>query len=242
MRKTTTSFVIILCLLSFSAAAYGLDSYPKPFASSGKVDTIIVVGDKAPASHVIAQTNLALALGQEADVQAFGVSKLASEVTDLEQNIISIGNPCDNAVSASLLGDPKPCDKGYAPGKASIMVNEKDGKVRLIVAGFTDKGTQAAANALKSYGNIGLKGTLYTIDVDEPTDIPSREAAQNASDAGDQQEEEQTEAPQQEERQEQQGSAPEESGNNTETVQSFTQDKEGNVFARFFHWLTSLFG
>lgn len=241
MRKTTAILITILCLLSLSAAAYDLNNYPRPFASSGKVDAIIVVGDKAPAIHVIAQTNLALALGQEADVQAFGVSKLASEVTDLEQNIISIGNPCDNAVSASLLGNPKPCDKDYAPGKASIMVKEQDGKIRLIVAGFTDKGTQAAANALKSYGDISLKGTLYTIDVDEPTDIPSREAAQNTSDA-DNQQEEQAETPQQEEEQEQQGPAPEEPGDNTEKVQSFTPDKEGNVFARFFHWLTSLFG
>ena len=102
--KTITSLFLFMAMFFLAAMpvamAYDLFEFPSPFAvENDHLDTIFVVGDSAPSSDVVAQTNIALALTGYAGVATLGTTKLASEVDTLDQNIISIGTPCASATS-----------------------------------------------------------------------------------------------------------------------------------------------
>lgn len=157
--------LLFLSLLSL-ASAYDLSDFPEPFLNEDEINTIIVVGDKAPSSHVLAQTQLALWMDQHSEDSALGISKLASEVDSLEQNIISIGNPCDNEVTARISGDPSPCDDSYPIGKAYLRVYTHNGYTHIVAAGLSERGTTRATQLLKGYRNYELGGDVHTLIID----------------------------------------------------------------------------
>ena len=80
--------IVVLAFLAPFALAHDLSEFPEPFAEEGKLNALIVVGSTAPASHVIAQTNIALMFSQEAGIQAIGISKLDSDPINLNENIL----------------------------------------------------------------------------------------------------------------------------------------------------------
>lgn len=241
MKKSI--FPLMIVLLAGLASGYDLSDFPEPFLEDDEIKTIIVVGDKAPASHVLAQTQLALWLDQNSEDSALGISKLASEVDLLEQNIISIGNPCDNAVSASISGNPSPCDDSYPLGKAFLRVYEREGYIHIVAAGLTERATSRAVQSLKGYRNYGLEGEVYTItiDNDEPV-FPVEDLTK---------EEEEPEEPKEEEKEEPEPIKEEESipTFNEEDLKRVSsppekvpvKEEENGVITKFFTWLFSLF-
>ena len=144
-----------------------LSTYPDMFIKNGVFDAVIVVGDKAPASDVIAQSNLIQFFVGYLGKTLVGSAKLASEIDALGQNIISIGSPCHNPVSAQIMIDPKPCDKWMEPGKAFIMLYYYKGYTHMVIEGYSDKGTREAVNALINYKKGSLKGGNMLIEVNE---------------------------------------------------------------------------
>ena len=144
-----------------------LSTYPDMFIKNGVFDAVIVVGDKAPASDVIAQSNLIQFFVGYLGKTFIGSAKLASEIDALGQNIISIGSPCHNPVSAQIMIDPKPCDKWMEPGKAFIMLYYYKGYTHMVIEGYSDKGTREAVNALINYKKGSLKGGNMLIEVNE---------------------------------------------------------------------------
>ena len=165
MKKT----LFVIALFVFSGIAYAdLSNFPGAFISDGKFNGMIVVANQAPASDVIAQSNLAQFFVGYLGKPITGTTKLSSEVTNLDQNIISIGSPCYNEVSAKIMDNPNPCDKDLEPGKAYIKFFDK-GHVQIVVAGYSDKGTREAINALIDYQNKNFNGNVYFVSVDEPT-------------------------------------------------------------------------
>ncbi|MBS3102154.1 hypothetical protein J4458_01760 [Candidatus Woesearchaeota archaeon] len=154
-----------------SSGSGDLSNYPNFLIKNNKLEVTIVVGNKAPSSNVLAQTNIGLSLASlETSVNI--KNKLSSEIIeDLNQNIISVGNPCINEISAKIMGNPEPCGKDFQKGKGHIKLFENNGFFHLVVAGYSDLGTKKAADILANYKNYDIKGNEYTIEFAEEEDI-----------------------------------------------------------------------
>ena len=145
-----------------------LSNYPNFLIKDSKLDVTTVVGDKSSSSNVLAQTYIVSSLsslGREVHIK----NKLSSEIPDLNQNIISIGNPCVNEISAKIMSSPQPCDKDFQRGKGYIKLYKNNDFFHIIVAGYTDLGTKKAAEILADYENYKFQGDEYVVDVVEPT-------------------------------------------------------------------------
>jgi len=135
-----------------------LSAYPSFFTKDG-YDLYSVVGDKSSSLNVVAQTQILTSLS--------GVrikNRLASEITDLNQNIISIGNPCVNEISAKIMNNPQPCDKDFQRGKGYIKLYKNNDFFHLIVAGYTDLGTKKTAEILVNYLDYNFDGNEYVFE------------------------------------------------------------------------------
>lgn len=106
-----------------------------------------------------------------------GTAKLASEVKDIAaQNMIVVGGPCANAVSAKLMAVEQAypaCAAGFTEGKAMIKLYEQGTNVALLVAGATALDTRRACRALVDYGTYAamLKGKEVQVSGTALTDI-----------------------------------------------------------------------
>ncbi len=88
------------------------------------------------------------------------VNKFDSEISDYKaNNIIAIGGPCANTISAALLGNPEVCYEGFEEGKSLLQLFQFGDNVALLVAGGTGKDTRAASKILQDYENYDLSGT-----------------------------------------------------------------------------------
>ena len=134
-----------------------LENYPNMFLTNGKFNGVIVVGDYTPADDVIAATDIIQSL------QPFGVGpgKLASEVASLNQNIISVGSSCTNAITGKIEGNPADCKQGLSTGQGKIKIQAYNGFAHLIVEGYSSHDTRIAANILAHYKDYNLAGTEY---------------------------------------------------------------------------------
>jgi len=149
-----------------------LSHYPKFFIRNDKLDVGIIVGDKAPSTHVLAQTQVVFSLSdyiyRRTGVPTKGLAMLASEIEDIDNfNIISIGNACDNEVTAKILENPEPCNN-LESGEATIeLYNSKSNKVHIVLNAYSDEGVKKAADVLSRYISFDLNGNKFTVDVDE---------------------------------------------------------------------------
>ena len=179
MKYLITIIIAMLLLISIVFAAEisqpikghvppDLSTFPEMFIKDGNFNAIIVVGDKAAASDVIAQSNLAQFFVSYLGKTIIGSTKLASEIDTLEQNIISISSPCHNPVSGQIMMDPKPCDKWLEPGKAFIILYYYKGYTHMVIEGYSDKGTRDAVNFLVNSRIGSLRGVNLMVEIDEP--------------------------------------------------------------------------
>ena len=96
-------------------------------------------------------------------------NKLSTEVDGLNQNLISVGNPCVNPITDEIMGFPQPCDKDFPKGKAFIKLFSKNGFNYIVVAGYSDSGTRKAANVLANYKDYQFLGNDVAINVEGET-------------------------------------------------------------------------
>jgi len=134
-----------------------LSNYPNMFISNNKFNGVLVVGDKAPAEDVLSVTDIAIGLqSTQIEVEA---TKLAREITDpLKLNIISVGNPCTNTISAQLMGNPAYCTKGFTKDVGLIKLYNHNGYAQLLVAGYSKVDTRKAARVLANWNDYNLRG------------------------------------------------------------------------------------
>jgi hypothetical protein len=102
------------------------------------------------------------------------VNKFDSDITDANaQDIISVGGPCANSVSSSLLGNPSLCYNGYEEGKVFLSLVESGDKVALVVAGASGKDTLAASKVLQDHNLYAskLRGKEMTIITTDPNNL-----------------------------------------------------------------------
>lgn len=159
-----TPMIVMLFLNAALAIAYDLSEYPNLFRQGEKINVTIVVGDKSAAPNVISLTSIYASLKTRNDVVI--QNKITLEIADIKQNIISVGNPCINKITALIMSNPQPCDKDFPKGKAFIKLIDNWEYRYIIVAGYSDAGTRKAADVLANYMDYSLKGNEFVIDVE----------------------------------------------------------------------------
>tara|TARA_Y100000034_G_C6882369_1_gene404509 strand:- start:1112 stop:1666 length:555 start_codon:yes stop_codon:yes gene_type:complete len=158
MRKI---IILTIFLLSISlVSAIDLADYPEMFLVNvnDKIyfNAYIVIGDNAAASDVIGSVDIATSLNydtgslnpQHNAIEAILASELRGR--EFKHNIIAVGGPCINSVTAAIMGYPEHCADGFYRGKARIKLYENNGKIALIVAGFAGEDTRLAAKVLSN--------------------------------------------------------------------------------------------
>ncbi|MBI3032434.1 thioredoxin domain-containing protein [Candidatus Woesearchaeota archaeon] len=143
---------------------YELNDFPDFLETNGKFDGIIVIGISASASYIIAANDILASLQKEMNVQE-NIMKLDSEIPNIyAQNMIVIGNSCVNAVTAALHNNPEDCKNGLEPGKGKIkLIPHQNGKYAIIVEGYSDDDTFAAAKVLTNLDNFDVKGDEFEV-------------------------------------------------------------------------------
>lgn len=119
--------------------------------------------------------------GQSYTIQKLtpGSAKLDSEIYDVSsQNLISVGGPCANSVTAKIMGLNYPScgvDSTIQPNTAIIKsFAEQNGNVALVIAGWESDDTRRASRVLANYDqyNINLApGNEYTVTGNGLSDI-----------------------------------------------------------------------
>ena len=105
---------------------------------------ISLMGDSATADSIVGISMISIMMQDKMDVEPI---MLASEVEDLTaQNIISVGNACENEITAKLLNTPlNNCEKGTEKGKGYIKLVPNGNKFALLIYGYTSNDTLKAA-------------------------------------------------------------------------------------------------
>jgi len=134
-----------------------LELYPDFFKSGRdfKSNFITIVGSEAPASYVVALSNLIARTEGEKPV---GFSRLSSEISDISKfNAIIVGNPCNNLVISRMHGNPFPCENANIPDdKGMIKIYKSStGNIALVATGMKD---EDVINAVNIIGTSALNG------------------------------------------------------------------------------------
>jgi len=259
MKKTIFIATILFVFLIGSVSAEDLSDYPNLFIRGSSLDVITVVGDKAPATHVIAQTQIALALTGKINKRVPGLTRLSSEIDRFENiNLISIGNACDNPISAEILGNPGPCSAGLERGKAAIELYEAEsGKYHMVLNAYGDEGVRALGLVLANIDDIDMTGMRYQISVlnekertfpEQATVVEKPKPILIDDQTSTDEEPADNEAVTSKSKSQSEGNKQPEEGANKDTEQQLEDSeiesvlkKEDNLVMRFFTWLKSLF-
>jgi len=238
--------IFILGLLSSFAYADNLSNYPDFFIKDDKLNVIIVVGDKAPATHVLAQTEIALSLSSLVSERNVGLTKLASEVDDFESiNIISLGSACDNEITSEILRNPAPCDKNIEPGTSTIEFYE-DEAIHIVLNSDSDAGIRGAASILSNYQNFELDGNIFVIEFDEEPKIITIENGEDVIISDDNEnivveDKKRADGVEILEIEEKNSDVNENDEENKVEKSQITSSVEKNIIAKFISWFFSLF-
>jgi len=93
------------------------------------------------------------------------------------ENMIVVGGPCANRISAELLNKPQPCGKGFEKEKAFIKLIETGDKWALLIAGYDSLETLGASYVIadaQKYGLVGSEMEILVKDLDRIIVTPIR--------------------------------------------------------------------
>jgi len=162
--KKIALILIILLVLPF-AYSYTLRDYPDMFVKESKLNVNIVVGDLAIASDTIGAIEIATSLQYNPTTkESFSGLRavLASEIVDFsKENVISVGGPCANGVTAELMNFPPSCSDAIEPNTGIIKLYEFESTSALVVAGFSAMDTRRACRALANYYSQSLPNSNH---------------------------------------------------------------------------------
>jgi len=152
---------------------------PKGSGASDKVK-LKISGDQVQANVVLKGTSATVISGGGSVISAVDTAPsnvLASEVADkTAYNIITVGGPAVNKVSAELMGLTYPTygeASGLKEGEAVIELKTNGAKVAMIVAGWEGEDTRRASRVLKNYGAYSGKLTGSSVTVTGTTASPT---------------------------------------------------------------------
>jgi len=121
--------------------------FPDDFYEDGIFNGYFVVGENASTLDNLSTIDILTSM----PYNIVDATKLDSEIADLSAtNIISIGNPCNNSVTAELLGNPIDCSQGFYPGQGKIITLQHKGNdnLALIVAGYSGSDIRLTAKVI----------------------------------------------------------------------------------------------
>ncbi len=160
-------------------------TYTTPSGSPNQLTYNYPENQRTPQVYVTsgAVSSSTSAAGDLTSVEVGVATKLDSEVADVwAQNLIVVGGPCVNAVASELMGSPASCAEGFTPGKAVVKLFEKNGKVAMLVAGYSGADTRLAGKVVaqqpsKLMGSeVEVEGTSLTdVKVGAPTVVAKTE-------------------------------------------------------------------
>ena len=130
----------------------------------------LVVGANGSALDTLSAVDIATGMKYNGKPVIFNDStKLDSEIFSVSaQNMIVIGNPCVNSVTSALYCNPSKCNEGYELGKAKIeLLQQVNGKIALVVAGYSAQDTRLAAKVLANKSS-SLSGTSIELQLTKP--------------------------------------------------------------------------
>ena len=168
MLKKLLLLLIVVILAPFTLS-YDLSDFPTPFIQNQKFNTVIVVGENAsPVDIQISLAELIFQLSQKNNVSRRriellfpGIPKLDTEIKNISVNIISIGGPCANKITAQIMVQSNSwpeCSAGFKNGSWRIIIFNKWNKTQVVVAGYSEFDTQRAVNFLINYEKNNLTG------------------------------------------------------------------------------------
>jgi len=98
-----------------------------------------------------------------------GSAVLSSQVSDpTAANVISVGGPCINSVTAEIMGLTYPAcgaDSGMSEGEGIVKLYESGDKVAIVVAGWEAEDTTRATRVLANYKTYQESGQLVGTEV-----------------------------------------------------------------------------
>lgn len=182
MAKRLIVLFILISLTTSIVLAYDLSDFPDFFRQFSQFDGIGVVGDSMNEEDIRNLVNiLAIFIPPRGNVPTVinrkesGVAKIASEVANISsQNIIAVGGPCANHVTAQIMDLPTTwpeCTNGFEEGSGRIKLYNKWDKIQIVVAGYSAEDTSKAAKVLENYNKSNLTG--YEIKIRGNTNNPS---------------------------------------------------------------------
>jgi len=171
MKQFSIILILFVVFLIPFTAALDLSDYPEMFSDHGVFDALIVVEKQAPVEERVAAINVMAGLNEFGKLDDVIVSSVNSPK---DKNIISIGSPCTNKVSAMIYSEPEVCNSMLNEGQGRIELFENNGHYQLVVMGWTPKDTLIVSKLLQDYKQYALNGNSVGIDVNAAkTDVLS---------------------------------------------------------------------
>lgn len=156
-------FILSLLLCVNYSSAYNLEDFPEMFEKDGENDVKIVIPG--------ADTYFSIAysiLNNKLMIPA-GIIPESKDIDDLNQNMILIGNACENSIVDELRNFPKNCRKDLSKGEGKAEIIERGDHHILIIEGYDWKGLLEVS---KSLTNRSLSGKIDKVKAVVNSDDP----------------------------------------------------------------------
>lgn len=253
--KKIIVYSILFLFSVMNVSAVDLTDFPDIFRGQ---PLYLLAGADGSAEDVVILSQLQIMIYNDFEGKIVTKSLLDNELNNpLENNLIVVGNPCENKVMHEILSSEDDCEDFVKPGEAYLQIFERNNKVYLLLVAYSDSGTRKLADLLLNYKATPLRGDFMRIIVDndanvedfEEEEIDEEEEDVDEDDIRDEQEEEEETVDVDEEEldEEEFDDDPiiEEEVQQTESGEGKAVprfDTEDNFIAKFLKWLFSLFG
>lgn len=179
IKRVLVLLTFIIVIAPFTLA-YDLSYFPEPFIENGKFNVVGVIGVKSQDSDVLAILKVFDILSQNYNISwrtkvcpegdtCIGINlpmppyeiRLDEDIPNISKNIISIGGPCANKITAQIMDLPTTwpeCAYEFKEGEGRIIIYDKLNRTQIIVAGYTENDTRNAAKILANRLNYNLIG------------------------------------------------------------------------------------
>ncbi|MBI3026943.1 hypothetical protein HYY70_02425, partial [Candidatus Woesearchaeota archaeon] len=173
LKKLVILLVMIVLLVPFTLS-FDLSNFPLPFFPHPCTNVYWLIGSSLADDEPFRIINGKFFIGFVPENAPYCGPEPSSGFLDSEfgsekykkQNILSIGGPCANKVTAQIMSIPTSwpeCATGFENGTGRIILFNKWNKTQLIVAGYGAEDTKRAAKVLTNYESYSFNGTMIDI-------------------------------------------------------------------------------
>lgn len=189
MNRKLVILSLIIVFIPF-VTAFDLSDFPQPFIKNKEFNVVGVIGAKSQDLDVLAILKVFDILTENYNIswrsrgcpEGYVCTNLPippyeiksdEDISNISKNIISIGGPCANKITAQIMSIPTSwpeCAEGFKNGTGRIILYNKWNKTQLVIAGFSAEDTKKAANVISKYNEFNLSG--YEIEIFDEINNP----------------------------------------------------------------------